>query len=180
MEPVTGFPFSCGYDVTWCDFLAALGLGDDGLECDFLGLARLGEHCLDLTSSFGIRFKLKESGLPGAGLRGIRRLSPGAPRVRKTSGNVQGCSKVLCPYTWRGSKRRVSTHNDHIVVKYFHLLTVYQLWCEAHGHLHCHLGKDMLLLDMPERLFSSSTHSCLSAADHNVSRSKWGYLSLGV
>lgn len=66
------------------------GLGEDALEQTFLGLVRLGEQCLELTSSFGTRFKFKKRDLPGTGLSGITRLSPGAPRVRKTSGNVHG------------------------------------------------------------------------------------------
>lgn len=74
------------------------GLGDDGLERAFLGLARLGEPCLDLVSSLGTRFKLNDRGLPVPGLRGITRLSPGAPRVRKTSGNVHVWSIFLCPF----------------------------------------------------------------------------------
>lgn len=84
-------PFrSCMHDVFLCALLGA-GLGDD-LEWAFLGLAQFDEQCmdLDLTSSLGTRFKFKDKGLPSAGLRGITSLSPGAPKVRKTSGYVHG------------------------------------------------------------------------------------------
>lgn len=95
---VTSFHCSCGHDVSAWASLVAPGLGDDGLEWAFLGLAWLGEQCLDLTSSFGTRFKLKDTGLSVTGLRGITMLSPGAPSVRKTSGNVHGWSTSFCPF----------------------------------------------------------------------------------
>lgn len=91
------FPSSCGHEVSGCVSLVALWFGDDGPEQPFLGLPQLGELCLDFTSSFGTRFKFTDKGLPGSGLKGITRLSPGAPRVRKTSGNVH-VSRVLCPF----------------------------------------------------------------------------------
>lgn len=95
---LTNFPWSSDHDVSACASPVAPGLGDDGLEWAFLGLVWLGEQCLDLTSSLGTRFKLKDKGLPGAGLRGITRLSPGAPRVRKTSGNPHGWLIFFCPF----------------------------------------------------------------------------------
>lgn len=58
------------------------GLGDVALEEAFLGLASAREDRLDLVSSFGTRFKLRERDLPGTGLKGITSLSPGAPTVR--------------------------------------------------------------------------------------------------
>lgn len=83
-------PFcSCIHEVSLCALLVA-GLGDENLEWAFLGLAQFDEQCMDLTSSLGTRFKFKDKGLPGAGLRGITSLSPGAPKVRKTSGYVHG------------------------------------------------------------------------------------------
>lgn len=75
--------------------LCVAGFGDDDMELAFFGLARFDEQCLDLTSSLGTRFKFKDKGLPGAGLRGITSLSPGAPKVRKTSGCAHGCSIVF-------------------------------------------------------------------------------------
>lgn len=89
---------SCRHEVSGCASLVAPWLGDDGLEWAHLGLAWLEMQCLDLTSFFGTRFKLKVKGLPDTGLRGIRRLSPGAPRARKTSGNVHGWSIFFCPF----------------------------------------------------------------------------------
>lgn len=96
---------SCGHEVSRFSSLAVPGLGDDGLERTFLGLVRLEEQYLDLTSCFGIRFKLKDKGLPGTGLRGITRLSPGAPRVRKTSGNIHAWSIFFCPFDRQESNK---------------------------------------------------------------------------
>lgn len=81
----------------WASLVAPL-LGVDGLEWVRLGLARFDEQCLDFRSSFGTRFRFKDKGLPGTGLRGITKLSPGAPTVRKTSGNAPRCSMFLCPF----------------------------------------------------------------------------------
>lgn len=90
-------PFcSCMHEVSLCSLLVA-GLDDDDLEWAFLGLERFDEQCLDL-GSLGTRFKFKDKGLSGAGLRGITSLSPGAPKVRKTSGYSQGCSTVFLSF----------------------------------------------------------------------------------
>lgn len=83
-------PFcSCMHEVSLCALLVA-GLGEEDLEWACLGLAQFDEQRMDFTSSLGTRFKFKDKGLPGAGLRGITSLSPGAPKVRKTSGYVHG------------------------------------------------------------------------------------------
>lgn len=73
----------------------ALLFGVDGLEWARLGLARFEEH---IAPSLGTRFRFRDKGLPATGLRGITRLSPGAPTVRKTSGNEPRCSMFLCPF----------------------------------------------------------------------------------
>lgn len=82
-EWVKSFPLSSGHEVTRCVLSRQ---GDDGREWAFLGLAWLGEQCLEFASFLGTRFKSKDRGLPNTGLRGIITLSPGAPRVKKTSG----------------------------------------------------------------------------------------------
>lgn len=77
------------HEVSLCALLVT-GLGDEILEWAFLGLLEFDEQCMDLASSLGTRFKFNDKGVPGAGLRGITSLSPGAPKVRKTSGYVHG------------------------------------------------------------------------------------------
>lgn len=120
----------------------ALLLGVDGLERALLGLARFEEH---IVPSLGTRFRFRDKGLPGTGLRGITRLSPGAPTVRKTSGNGLRSSMFLWPFGKVGDSEwvqgaLVATHpltNCHTV--HTNSDAAYYLWGEAHGYLHCHL-----------------------------------------
>lgn len=122
--------------------LLALLLGVDGLERALLGLTWFEEH---MAPSLGTRFRFRDKGLPGTGLRGITRLSPGAPTVRKTSGNGPRCSMFFCPFGKKedsgwvqgalvAAHRLTDTHTVHTNSD-----AAYHLWGEAHRYLHCHL-----------------------------------------
>lgn len=106
--------------------LLALLLGVDGLERALLGLARFEEH---IAPSLGTKFKFRDKGLPGTELRGITRLSPGAPTVRKTSGNGPRCSMFLCPLA-QSRRKRVSSRSSGGCASTHQLSqSAHTLWC---------------------------------------------------